>query len=128
MLMYDLRMTALQLWQMLEDVVHLHIVAQPREQLNCALGPVATIVANFELCFMLEFLFLRQSKKLLANRELTIDFRLRKTKVCDLVSTSASMTADMTFRHTDIEEAYVVHSIFELCGELLLPIWRIELR
>lgn len=73
----DIWMAPLQLWQVFEDVVHFDVITQAGEEFDSALGSVAGVVALFEVCAMGEFFGVGEGEEVPSDSELVVDFVLR---------------------------------------------------
>lgn len=80
----NIRLRTLKLWDKLEDIVHFDIVTQAGEQLDRALRTIATIVSMLKVGSMPELLFYRELEDLFANGKLLVYFLLAQTKVGDV--------------------------------------------
>ena len=93
-----------------EHVVHLNVVSFAWKGLCRSLGTIAIVIALLEICLVFYLLLSGKSKELLAYCKLAIYFFLRQPKP------------------SDIEETNVMDGILQLCRQLLLATWSIELR
>ena len=80
----DGRVGAGELRREFEDVVHFDVVAEAREDFDGAQGPVAGVVAVFEVGAVLQLLFGGEVEEVLADGELAVDLVLGEAEVGDV--------------------------------------------